>query len=205
MTEEQVERVARAIALADPALSARPSEWDMMNTPARLGFMNMARAAIAAMPDTSAQDARVAQLEAENASFRAVLEGAGYGDLDTIAKQDPELSRMLGMEVARLTILKISKGRNNAPQTTTHPPASEDDGLTAAYFAGAHDAKTAEQPVTPQEAAKVLLEWSGDYMPRAAKLPAVHAYLNKTGKTQPAALNAAWFAALRAIAGEDAE
>lgn len=61
-----------------------------------------------------AQAERIAELEAENASFRAVLEGAEYREIDDIAKQDPDMCRMLGMAVSSLTKSEIAKAHNNA-------------------------------------------------------------------------------------------
>ncbi|EEW57098.1 conserved hypothetical protein [Ruegeria sp. TrichCH4B] len=53
-----------------------------------------------------------------------------------------------------------------------------------------------------QEAARVLLEWTGDYIPTVPKLAAVKAHLAHDNKTQPVAISAAWIAALQAIAQE---
>ncbi|WP_065325831.1 hypothetical protein [Tritonibacter mobilis] len=53
-----------------------------------------------------------------------------------------------------------------------------------------------------QEAAKVLLEWTGDYIPTVPKLAAIKAHLAHDNKTQPVAISAAWIAALQAIAQE---
>jgi len=47
---------------------------------------------------------RIEELEAENASFRALLTAASYGDIDGIAKQPPDVSAFLGQTVANLTI-----------------------------------------------------------------------------------------------------
>ena len=69
---------------------------------------------IAASIALRAQAERIKELEAENASFRAVLEGAEYREIDDIAKQDPDMCRMLGMAVASLTKSEIDKTRNDA-------------------------------------------------------------------------------------------
>lgn len=57
------------------------------------------------------QATRIADLEAERDAFRAVLEGAEYGDLEGIAKQGPDMNRMLGMEVKRLTVNQINRAK----------------------------------------------------------------------------------------------
>jgi len=61
-------------------------------------------------------------------------------------------------------------------------------------------------PPTPsdpvKEAAKVLLAYSGDYMPDVPRLAAVRAVLERKGSTQPANISVAWFASLRALAGD---
>lgn len=61
-----------------------------------------------------AQAERIKELEAENTSLRAVLDGAEYREIDAIAKQDPDMCRMLGMAVASLTKSEIAKKRNDA-------------------------------------------------------------------------------------------
>ncbi|MFG6524441.1 hypothetical protein [Sulfitobacter sp. M23508] len=61
-----------------------------------------------------AQAERIKELEAERDAFRAVLEGAEYREIDEIAKQDPDMCRMLGAAVASLTKSEIAKTRNDA-------------------------------------------------------------------------------------------
>lgn len=58
-----------------------------------------------------------------------------------------------------------------------------------------------QPPLSPQEAAKVLLEWSGENMAPAAKGPFVMAYLSCGEAPDPNGLHKGWIAALRAIAG----
>jgi hypothetical protein len=54
--------------------------------------------------ERDAMRAQVAELEGERDSFRAVLEGARYGDIPSIANNTPEQSRALGEAVMHLTI-----------------------------------------------------------------------------------------------------
>ena len=55
--------------------------------------------------------AEVKALRAERDSFRAVLEGAGYGDIDGIAKNTVEQSRLLGETVMHLTLAQITRAK----------------------------------------------------------------------------------------------
>jgi hypothetical protein len=53
--------------------------------------------------------AEVQALRKERDSFRAVLEGACYGDIDGIAKNAPEMSRMLGDAVMQMTKARLNR------------------------------------------------------------------------------------------------
>lgn len=64
----------------------------------------------------------------------------------------------------------------------------------------AQAAIAALEPVTVQEAARVLLNASGDWMPVDAKVAAVKAHVARDSKTQPVAVIEAWQSALRALA-----
>ena len=55
--------------------------------------------------------AEVQALRAERDSFRAVLEGAGYGDIDGIAKNTVEQSRLLGETVMHLTLAQSTRAK----------------------------------------------------------------------------------------------
>lgn len=59
--------------------------------------------------DLAAQKARADALERERDAFRAVLEGARYGDIDGIAKNTPDQSRALGEVVMQLTLAKEAR------------------------------------------------------------------------------------------------
>lgn len=54
----------------------------------------------------AALEAEKAKAEAERDNFRAVLDAAGYGNLDAIATQDREMCRVLGEAVAAMTIAR---------------------------------------------------------------------------------------------------
>ena len=61
-----------------------------------------------------AQAERIAELEAKRLALKALLEGIGYGDVDDIECQCPELNQLLGMEVAQLTKAALATARNDA-------------------------------------------------------------------------------------------
>lgn len=58
--------------------------------------------------------------------------------------------------------------------------------------------------ITPKEAAKVLLDWFGDYMPAEPKLAAIKAHTLREGKCRPTTVVAGIRAALTEIAEDTA-
>lgn len=86
-----------------------------------------------------AQAERIKELEAERDAFRAVLEGAEYREIDEIAKQDPDMCRMLGAAVASLTKREIDNARKDAAMDRLVAEGQRCDAMT------------------PQEAAKDLI------------------------------------------------
>ena len=87
-----------------------------------------------------------------------------------------------------------------------HENLYTEDGRALAIDAWNSRAEKAERgaAVTVRQAAKVLLDASGDWWPsQEAKQAAISAYTLKNGKCRPVALTDAWHAALNALKEPD--
>jgi len=117
-------------------------------------------------------------------------------DLEELRAERDKLRAQMGMVLRRaIPILNAATGAGSWNQG---------DAMDAYSAARALYDKIEHEEATPDQlAAQVLLDSSGDWMPKRAKKVAVEAYHKATGGCSPVAMMSAWQAALRAIAQEN--